>query len=92
MNDDTFARQPQCRVSTGFILSFAEDKHLYKKAELCAAVYTRHCMRVNKYTGTESGPRGWFRKVSETFRQDCARDVIDPVTIGQRKPIVSIPL
>ncbi|MEV2452940.1 hypothetical protein ABND49_15895 [Paenibacillus larvae] len=32
------------------------------KAELCAAVYTRHCMRVNKYTGTESGPRGWFLK------------------------------
>lgn len=32
------------------------------KAELCAAVYTRHCIRVNKYTGTESGPRGWFPK------------------------------
>ncbi|MEV2729587.1 hypothetical protein ABNE99_16635 [Paenibacillus larvae] len=39
MNDDTFARQPQCRVSTGFILSFAEDKHLYKSRIMCGSIY-----------------------------------------------------
>ncbi|MCY9511642.1 hypothetical protein M5W78_17175, partial [Paenibacillus larvae] len=32
------------------------------KAGLCAAVYTRYCMRVNKYTGAKLGPRGWFPK------------------------------
>lgn len=42
------------------------------KAELCAAVYTRQCMRVNKYTGTESGPRGWFPK---SFGSMCAGTV-----------------
>ncbi|MDT2252523.1 hypothetical protein P7H09_14985 [Paenibacillus larvae] len=38
------------------------------KAELCAAVYTRYCIRVNKYTGAESGPRGWFPKSFEVMR------------------------
>ncbi|MEV2312436.1 hypothetical protein ABND49_10865 [Paenibacillus larvae] len=32
------------------------------KAELCAAVYARYCIRVNKYTGAKLGPPGWFPK------------------------------